>query len=91
MNKENILTFSNLIQSIQQINTELTNQASRAINVSLTLRNWCIGAYISEYELSGSDRARYGDKLLAELATSLNDVSNCQRRQLYDYLHFYRT
>jgi len=51
-----------------------------------------IGAYIAEYELRGMDRATYGDNLLIELANSLTTVriSNCNRRQLYRYLRFYR-
>ncbi|MBL8489985.1 MAG: DUF1016 family protein [Rhodocyclaceae bacterium] len=70
----------------------MAEQASRAVNVSLTLRNWFIGFYIAEFELQGADRAAYGDKLLTELASALRDqgVSNCGRRQLYDYLSFYR-
>ncbi|MBW2094134.1 MAG: hypothetical protein JRI80_04530 [Deltaproteobacteria bacterium] len=58
-------------------------QAGRAVNVSLTVRNWLIGAYIAEFELCGSDRASYGDRLLSELSREL-------RRQLYNYLAFYR-
>jgi hypothetical protein len=56
------------------------------------LRNWLIGCYIAEYELYGSDRATYGDNLLLELANRLTGlkVSNCNRRQLYRYLRFYR-
>lgn len=67
-------------------------QAGRAVNISLTLRNWIIGCYIAEYELRGSDQARYGDRLLVELAKQLTDlsISNCSRRQLYRYLRFYR-
>ncbi len=67
-------------------------QAGRAINVSLTLRNWLIGAYIAGYELRGADRAAYGENLLDELADRLTklQVSNCNRRQLYDYVKFYR-
>lgn len=89
---KNELTFSSLISSIRQINDELIAHASRAVNVSLTLRNWLIGCYIAEYELRGADRAEYGDKLFTELASELGrlKVSNCNRRQLYDYLKFYR-
>ncbi|RKZ52917.1 MAG: hypothetical protein DRR16_11515 [Candidatus Parabeggiatoa sp. nov. 3] len=43
--------FNKLVISIQQIHTELSTQVSKAINVSLTLRNWLIGMYIHEYEL----------------------------------------
>jgi hypothetical protein len=82
--------FHTLINAIQNINTELTKQASQAVNLSLTLRNWCIGFCIAEYQLNGGDRAAYGDKLLAELEKSLVGVSNCNRRQLYDYVSFFR-
>lgn len=85
------LSFEQLVTAIGQVHAELAAQASRAVNTSLTLRNWLIGCYIAEYELNGSDRAAYGDKVLSALAGRLHDVSNCNRRQLYDYLRFYRT
>lgn len=49
------LSFEKLVGFIQQAHEELAVQAGRAVNVSLTLRNWLIGCYIAEYELSGSD------------------------------------
>jgi len=75
------------------MNEHLSVQASRAVNVGLTLRNWMIGFYIAEFELSGSDRARYGNNLLSELSNILKKekVSSTGRRQLYNYLLFYRT
>ena len=84
--------FSVLVSSIQGVHEHLTVQASQAVNISLTLRNWAIGCYIDEYELHGADRASYGKKLLSELAKRLTaiQVSNCNRRQLYDYLRLYR-
>jgi len=86
------LTFTGLVQSIHQFHQELAAQAGRVVNISLTLRNWMIGLYIAEFELKGADRANYGDKLLPELAGQLTKlkVSNCNRRQLYRYLRFYR-
>jgi predicted nuclease of restriction endonuclease-like (RecB) superfamily len=85
-------SFEKLVGFIRQVHDELAAQAGRAVNISLTLRNWLIGCYIAEYELCGSDRASYGDSLLTELANRLTDlkVSNCNRRQLYRYLRFYR-
>jgi len=65
------LTFDILVGSIRQIHEQLASQAGRAVNIRLTLRNWLIGAYISEYELRGADRATYGDSLLTELAKRL--------------------
>jgi len=85
-------SFEKLVGFIRHVHDELAAQAGRAVNLSLTLRNWLIGCYIAEYELYGSDRASYGDSLLTELAKRLTDlkVSNCNRRQLYRYLRFYR-
>src|SRR3990167_2674287 len=90
---KNEWNFKKLVGAIQQIHVELAANASRAVNVSLTLRNWVIVCYIAEYELNGVDRARYGEGLLRELANSLIKlgVSNSNRRQLYDYIKFYRT
>ena len=87
------LTFEALVESIQQVHEQLSTQAGQAVNISLTLRNWIIGLYIAEYELRGADRANYGEKLLSTLAKRLTTlkISNCNRRQLYDYLNFYRT
>jgi hypothetical protein len=84
--------FAALVAAIRQVDGNLAAQAGRAVNISLTLRNWLIGAYIAEYELCGAERATYGESLLTELAKHLADhkISNCNRRQLYRYLRFYR-
>jgi len=84
--------FNSLVSSIQEVHNHLSEQAGKAVNISLTVRNWLIGCYIAEYELCGEDRAVYGEKLLPELAKRLTaaQISNCNRRQLYDYLRFYR-
>ena len=84
--------FSELVGSIREVHLECAAQATRAVNISLTLRNWLIGAHIHRYELQGADRARYGDQLLVELSEALRaqGVSNSGRRQLYGYLAFYR-
>ena len=84
--------FAHLVAAIQQTHVVLADQAAKAVNISLTLRNWFIGQHIAEFELQGADRARYGDKLLSELAQALREqaVSNVGKRQLYGYLAFYR-
>lgn len=85
-------TFSALIQSIQIAHRDLAAQAGRAVNISLSLRNWLIGYHIAEYELNGKDRAEYGENLLSRLSIELQkaDVSACGKRQLYGYLRFYQ-
>ena len=87
------LTFNSLISRIRQVDEHLAVQAGRAVNISLTLRNWMIGLYIAEFELRGADRAGYGDRLLESLSAELEklNVSSCGKRQLYQYLRFYET
>lgn len=84
--------FGALVETIRHADQALTAQAVKAVNISLTLRNWFIGCYIAEFEFRGADRARYGDRLLPELANALGKrkVSNSGMRQLYGYLSFYR-
>lgn len=91
--KKGKMDFKSLVSVIHQIHEHLTAQAGRAVNISLTMRNWHIGAYISEYELHGADRATYGEALLAKLADELGkkQISTCGKRQLYNYLRFYQT
>jgi len=83
-------SFEQLTETIRSVHTSLASQAAKAVNVCLTLRNWLIGHYIAEYQLNGADRAKYGEKLIPELAKQLSDLSNCNRRQLYDYLNFFQ-
>jgi len=88
-----ILEFSILVTRIQELHTSLQNEAAKSVNTMLTLRNWMIGYYIAEYELRGSDRAEYGDKIIETLAIELKklDVSRTDKRELYRYLKFYKT
>ena len=68
-------------------------QAGRAVNTSLTLRNWVIGCYIREYEQNGTDRATYGKDLLSSLSQRLEKagVEGCAPRSLRLYRQFYLT
>lgn len=86
-----IKNFQTLVETIQNISAEFAKQASRTVNVSLTLRNWCIGVYIHEYELGGSDRAQYGDKLIEQLSESLQWVARTRQGELNRYRLFYKT
>ncbi|MES1174953.1 MAG: PDDEXK nuclease domain-containing protein [Myxococcales bacterium] len=86
------LDLPSLVAAVLSVHERCAAQASRAVNINLTLRNWLIGAYLHEYELRGADRARYGDGLFTELADQLSkaNVSNCGKRQLYRYARFYK-
>ena len=68
------LDFVGLIDSIREVHEQCAAQASRAVNVNLTLRNWVIGCYVREYEQSGADRAKYGESLLDKVAQRLGAV-----------------
>jgi len=85
------MTFEKLVSSIQQINEHFSARASKAVNISLTLRNWMIGLYIFEYEQSGSDRAQYGEYLLDKLAERLrkHGMKRVDARELRRYRQFY--
>ena len=72
------LNFEELLASIRLVHNELAARASRAVNVSLTLRNWLIGMYVREYEQAGADRALYGSGLIDTLAGELQkSVDTC--------------
>lgn len=87
------LSFEHLVSAIGQAHAELAAQASRAVNTSLTLRNWLIGLHIAEYEQQGTDRAQYGDKLIERLSDRLIQagVSRAEARELRRYRQFYLT
>jgi predicted nuclease of restriction endonuclease-like (RecB) superfamily len=80
-----------LVRRIADIHYHLVERATKAVNVSLTVRNWLIGLTLQHYELEGKDRAAYGDRLFSTLAKDLTSrkISNCSRRQLYRYRDFY--
>ena len=65
-------TFNDLSESIIQTHQSAQNTAIKAVNQMATLRNWLIGCYIVEYEQKGSDRAKYGDRLLKRLEERVN-------------------
>lgn len=65
-------TFNDLSESIIQTHQSAQYSAIKAVNQMATLRNWLIGCYIVEYEQKGSDRARYGDRLLKRLEERVN-------------------
>ena len=82
------LNFESLVAEIEQTHSHFQEQAVKAVNISLTIRNYLIGFYIVEFEQNGEDRAAYGSKLLDSLAAKLSikglvsaEISRC--RQFY--------
>jgi len=85
--------FNTLVGEIARVHHHFQAHAVKAVNVSLTLRNWLFGCYIREYELRGSDRAAYGAHLLEKLAHRLsqNGIPRADERELRRYRQFYLT
>lgn len=85
------LDFANLVSAIQDTHETFATQASKAVNVCLTMRNWLIGYYIDEYELQGEDRPAYGDSLYNTLSEKLNQINSkrVDARELRRFRQFY--
>src|SRR4051812_24209855 len=66
------LNLQKLISQIQSLDISLKQEANKAVNRLLTMRNWLIGYYIVEYEQKGEDKAKYGNNLLNILSRSLD-------------------
>lgn len=66
------LNFNSLVSLVEQTHLHFQQQAVKAVNVSLTIRNYLIGFYIVEFEQNGEDRAAYGEKLLKCIGDKLS-------------------
>lgn len=84
-------TFDQLAKAICDVHVTLSVHANKAVNFSLTIRNWLIGCYIREYEQKGTDRARYGENLLDKLSARLqrDGMTQVATRDLRRYRRFY--
>jgi len=82
------MNFEKLVFRIQQTNEILQQNAVKAVNIHLKLRNWLVGFYIVEFEQKGEDRAKYGEKLVDELAASMN-IKGLGARNLKLFRQFY--
>ena len=83
------MKFDLLVNTVAQTHNGFKQNAIKAVNVALTLRNWIIGYYIVEFEQNGEDRAKYGDKLFKNLADrialkGLSETSLKMSRQFYN-------
>ncbi len=66
------MKFDYLVQHIQSTSTHFQQNAIKAVNIHLTLRNWLVGFYIVEFEQKGEDRADYGSNMLPALAKKIS-------------------
>jgi predicted nuclease of restriction endonuclease-like (RecB) superfamily len=91
--KKTDLNFRSLVNALVNIHNQTKLNAAKAINISLTVRNWMMGYYIREYEMGGTDRAKYGKKLLQTLSKELvsHSLKRMSERELRRYRLFYDT
>lgn len=82
-NMEDCMNFDVLVSHIEQTNEALQNNARLVINRHITAKAWLTGYYIVEYEQKGSDRAKYGEKLLQNLARRLGKGTTYRTLRLY--------
>lgn len=69
---ETLFSFDHLSHLVMQLHNSAYTASIKAVNRFATVRNYVIGFYIVEYEQHGSDRAKYGDKLLKRLTEKVN-------------------
>jgi len=83
--------FTALVDAVRRVHDECAAAVNRTVNTTLTLRNWVIGFYIVEYEMRGTDRAKYGEGVITALADALmmRGIPRCDRRELYRYRVFH--
>ena len=93
MNKETKYPalFDSLYHDTCSIIEDAREQAYRAVNVSLTIRNWMLGERIAREKLDGEERAEYGKQVIANLAKELTNKygKGFERRSLYDYIKLF--
>jgi predicted nuclease of restriction endonuclease-like (RecB) superfamily len=85
------MDYQALVAAIGEAHQTAQCHAVQAINVALTLRNWLVGYYLVEYEQQGSDRAKYGTRLLETLAKDLPRRlgRGFAQRNLFTFRQFY--
>lgn len=83
--------FNSLYSDICSIIEDAREQAYRAVNVSLTLRNWMLGERIAREKLDGEERAEYGKQVIATLAKELTHAygKGFKFNSLYQYINTY--
>jgi len=78
-----------LVDLCRRTHAELQNRAYRSIDIAMVVRNWLMGWYIVEFEQSGEDRARYGNRLIERLSEKLK-IKGVSATNLRKFRQFYR-
>jgi predicted nuclease of restriction endonuclease-like (RecB) superfamily len=66
------MNFESLVTHIEETHLHFQRQAVRAVNISISIRNWLLGYYIVEFEQKGEDRAVYGEKIVKNIAEKIS-------------------
>ncbi len=84
--------YKSLYEDTCTIIEDTRQYAYRAVNISLTIRNWLLGKRIAKDELDGADRAEYGKGIIKVLAKDLSAKygKGLDFSSLYQYIRFYR-
>ena len=82
------LSFDKLVENVENVHAVTSSTAKGAVNQLLTVRNWAIGYYIVEFEQNGSDRAKYGGRVLSNLANRIS-IKGLDRTRLNQCRIFY--
>jgi len=85
------VTLNNLIDKINTVHQTIQQDVIKNVSSGLTLRNWLIGYYIVEYEQKGSDKAKYGDKIINNLVQKLSHIKGMSATNLRLFRTFYTT
>lgn len=85
------VNFDILVNRIEETQHVLQNNARLVINRHVTAKAWLVGCYIVEYEQKGEDRAKYGERLIDELAKRFRGNKTLSKRSLQLYRQFYLT
>jgi hypothetical protein len=89
--KKDINSIEILVSKIRVTNDFFFQQAQKQVNTALTMRNFIIGYILTEFELNGAERAKYGEGLFKEIAQRLGkqDLKYLRERHLYLCKDFY--
>jgi len=85
------MKLDQLVSSIVAIQEFSQSQAVKQVNQWLTIRNWLIGAYITEFENGGEDRAAYGAQIIETIADNLGHkgLKGMSSTNLRHFVSFY--
>ena len=83
---------ADLLADARAIIDAAQKSAYRSVNAALVYRNWLLGRRIAEEDLGGETRAKYGKRLIENLAVDLTAIygKGFDFGSLYKFIAFYR-